>query len=186
VGRFTEKKGPFLTLLAFARAHRELPDLSLTMVGDGPLLQPSRLLARALGIEDAVCFEGVKAPLEVAALLRTARAFVQHSMVAGDGDSEGTPVAVLEAGAAGLPVIATFHAGIPDVIEHEETGLLVQEGDVEGMAAHMVRLGREPETAQRMGAKGRARVATGFSLERNLEGLRDVLRTCVAERSSTR
>ena len=67
-------------------------------------------------------FAGVQPPHAVAALMRRSRGFIQHSLRTSDGDTEGTPVAVLEAMASGIPVIATRHAGIGEVIEHGVTG----------------------------------------------------------------
>jgi glycosyltransferase involved in cell wall biosynthesis len=104
----------------------------------------------------------------VQAQMAEALAFVQHSVTAPNGDMEGTPVAVLEAGAAGLPVIATRHAGIPDVVIEGETGLLVDEHDVEGMAAMMIRLAEMPETAMEMGSAARKRVREHFSMEQHI------------------
>lgn len=185
VGRFVEKKAPFLTLVTFKQALDELPGsgLSLTMVGDGPLLGSCQLLASGLGLSESVRFAGVQSPAEVAALMKGSRAFVQHSVTAATGDSEGTPVAILEAAASGLPVISTHHAGVPDVVVPEETGLLVDEGDVAGMAKAIVRLAREPATAQRMGSSGRARVRDMFGHEDAARRLRDLV--CRVARSAT-
>lgn len=165
VGRFVEKKGPHLTLLAFARVRAACPDARLVMVGDGPLLGPCRQLAAALGIADAVQFLGPRAHGEVARLMGAARAFVQHSQTASDGDAEGTPVAILEAAAAGLPVVATRHGGIVDAVVEGETGLLVDEGDVAAMAERMRALAEAPELAARLGRAARARAEAHYSQE---------------------
>ena len=175
VGRFVNKKAPHLTLLAFRRVVDAVPDAELTMVGNGALLDACRQMARALGLEGRVCFPGALAPAEVAALLRGARAFVQHSVTSPDGDAEGTPVAILEAGATGLPVVATRHAGIPDVVIHGQTGLLVDEYDVDGMAQAMLSVARDPALAQRLGQAARERIVAAYSLERSLAGLEAIL-----------
>ena len=73
--------------------------------------------------------------IELVQHLKSSTAFAQHSITAENGDMEGTPVGIVEASYAGLPVISTFHAGIPDVINNRETGLLVEEHDVEEMEA---------------------------------------------------
>ena len=171
VGRFVEKKGPYLTLAAFAEAHRQHPEARLRMIGDGALLGVCRDLAGALGVADAVAFLGAQPHEVVQQEMSGARAFVQHSVEAADGDCEGTPVAVLEAGASALPVVATRHAGIPDVVVEGETGLLVDERDVAGMARHMLRLIENPALAARLGQAGRARVLEHYCLERNMERL---------------
>lgn len=163
VGRFIDKKAPALTLLAFAQVRAAVPDARLTMVGDGPLRETCRRIAWASGLADAVSFPGPLAHADVARLMAGARALVQHSLVAESGDSEGTPVVIIEAGAAGLPVVATRHAGIVDVVVAGATGLLVDEGDMAGMAAAMLDLARDPQLAGRMGAAAAARVREHFA-----------------------
>jgi colanic acid/amylovoran biosynthesis glycosyltransferase len=171
VGRFVEKKAPELTLLAFQRVVAQHPAARLVMVGDGPLLGPCQRAARALGLSSCVELAGREPPHKVIERLRTARAFVQHSVRARDGDSEGTPLAVLEAAATGLPVVATRHGGIKDVVLEGETGLLVEEEDVAGMAEHMAGLAADPDLAARLGEAGRRRTAALFTIERSMAGL---------------
>ncbi|MCA9118174.1 MAG: glycosyltransferase, partial [Planctomycetaceae bacterium] len=151
VGRFVEKKAPHLTLLAFAEARRAVPGLRLTMIGDGPLWGACRDLAAQFGVAEAVDFPGAMDHASVCQRMVTARGLVQHSVRASDGDAEGTPVSVTEAQASGLPVIATRHMGIQDVVVDGETGYLVDERDVSAMAERMVQLAREPELAAEMG-----------------------------------
>lgn len=175
VGRFVDKKAPHLTVLAFRRVVEAHPSAELHMVGEGPLLGACRTLARALGIEAGVRFHGVLPHDEVAAWMRRADCFVQHSMVAPDGDSEGTPLSVLEAAATGLPVVATRHAGIPDVVEEGTSGRLVEEGDVEGMGEALVDVLADPEEAARMGRAARRRVEETYSRAEAIEGLYEIL-----------
>ena len=167
VGRFVEKKAPLLTLEAFAVVRRAQADARLRMVGDGPLLEEARAHAAALGVADAVEFLGARTHEAVQAEMRAARCFVQHSVEAPNGDCEGTPLGILEAGASGLPVVSTRHAGIPDVVVEEETGLLVDERDARGMAAHMLRVARDPTLAGRLGQSARQRIASEFSQEKS-------------------
>jgi colanic acid/amylovoran biosynthesis glycosyltransferase len=181
-GRFVDKKGPHLTLLAFAKVVAKVPDAKLIMVGDGPLLDICMSLAQSLGISGAVDFAGVKTHQEVADLMRKVRAFVQHSRVPGSGDSEGTPVAVQEAGGAGLPVIATFHGGIPDVVQDNVTGFLVKEGDVEAMAERMIRVAQDPQLAAKMGQAARARVLSEFTLDHSIKRLSEIIASTAARR----
>ena len=147
-----EKKAPHLVLATFARVLRECPDARLHFIGDGALLGVCRDLAAALGIDHAVTFLGAQPHDIVEREMRQARALVQHSVIASNGDSEGTPVAILEAGAMGLPVVATRHAGIPDVVADGVTGFLVEERDVCGMATHMLALARNPASRASAGA----------------------------------
>lgn len=175
VGRFVDKKAPHLTLAAFAEAHKSDPELRLTMAGDGPLWESTRSLAKALGVADAVDFPGVVTQDQVAERMRHVRAFVQHSVITRDNDHEGTPLSILEAMASGLPVIATRHAGIPDVVEHEVNGLLCAEGDVHAMAQHMNALANDAALATRMGSIGRERAVERYGLKMSLNGLNRIL-----------
>ena len=180
VGRFVHKKAPHFTLQAFQQVRAEHRDARLIMFGDGYLLESCSELARSLGLADAVEFRGATRHHEVRAALREARAFVLHSVEAADGDSEGTPVALLEASASGLPVVATRHAGITDVVIDGETGSLVDEGDVAMMAARMIELARNPDLAARQGARGRAHIAAHYSIEKNIAALSSVLTSAAA------
>ena len=133
VGRFVEKKAPHLTLQAFKQVWANVPETRLIMIGEGALWKNCKQLSQNLGIAHAVQFLGKQAHGEVAATLRNARAYVQHSIKTSRGASEGTPISVLEAGASGLPVVSTRHGGIQEAVIDGETGFLVQEGDVEGI-----------------------------------------------------
>ena len=163
VGRFVEKKAPYLTILAFKSVFEKYPEAKLRMAGDGPLLGPCKRLIQALGLDDAVTLLGSCSSEVVANEMRNARAFVQHSVVAENGDSEGTPVAVIEAQMSGLPVISTNHAGIPDVVIDKETGFIVQEGDCENMAKWMLEVLNNPQLAKELGQRGRSRAVANFS-----------------------
>jgi colanic acid/amylovoran biosynthesis glycosyltransferase len=180
VGRFTEKKAPHLTILAFAAALRHCPDARLRLIGDGPLLDACHDLAQALRIQNAVSFLGVRDPGAVMEEMRRARAFVQHSLKAPSGDCEGTPVTIVEAGAAGLPVVSTRHGGIPDVVLEGETGFLVAEHDVEGMAARMVDVLTQPQLAGRLGRAARHRIENCFSIERSIDRLDTIIGECIS------
>jgi colanic acid/amylovoran biosynthesis glycosyltransferase len=187
VGRFVAKKGPLLTIRAFAAALNQLPpansaDMRLVMVGDGPLLPAACQLVDQLGLGDRARFPGLCPPVEVAERMRQCRAFLQHSLVAPDGDSEGSPVSVMEAQLSGLPVIATRHAGIPEVVVDGQTGLLVEEGDVDAMAAAIVRLATDPELAGRMGRAAVRRAGAAFTVAHHLEAVAALVERVVAER----
>jgi colanic acid/amylovoran biosynthesis glycosyltransferase len=180
VGRFTEKKAPQLTLSAFAQVYQIRPDARLRMIGEGPLLDDCRKLAEQLGISEAVKFLGAQTPEVVRQELKGSRCFVQHSVEASTGDSEGTPVSILEAGATGLPVVSTRHAGIPDVVIEGETGFLVDERDVAGMAQHMLRLVEDPGLARQMGLAGRRQIEMHFSKQQRLGNLWQIIESCLA------
>ena len=174
-GRFVEKKAPDLTLLAFSRVLARVPDAQLLMVGDGPLLGVCQRMAGALGLGGSVRFLGPLPHRQLADLLRGARAFVQHSVTAPSGESEGTPVAILEAGASGVPVVATRHGGIPDIVIDGETGFLVNEGDIDAMADRMIGLALDPGLAGRLGARARSHVTAEFRFSESLDRLWSVV-----------
>jgi len=157
VGRFAETKSPHLTILAFHKVWQQHPQARLVMVGKdggGELFEACHILVKALKLENHVEFKGILTPDEVHREMRNAYAFVQHSVTTPiNGDKEGTPVAVMEAMACGLPVVVTRHAGINDMVEHGATGLMTDEFDIDTMAAHMVTLLQNPAQASEMGRR---------------------------------
>lgn len=155
IGRFVEKKAPYLTLLAFKQAQGICPDLKIKFIGHGELVQVCKDIAKGLNIQH-VDFAGVMSPAAIATEMSRSFCFIQHSKTAASGDKEGTPVAVLEAMSSALPVISTYHAGIPDVITSNENGILVEEGDVDGMAQAIVKLDQDRLFAENLGKRGRA------------------------------
>jgi glycosyltransferase involved in cell wall biosynthesis len=183
VGRLVEKKAPHLTLIAFARVLHECPEARLRIIGDGPLLGPCRDLVSALKLGDSVTFLGWQPHTVIRNEMQTARCFAQHSVVALDGDSEGTPVSVIEASATGLPVVATRHAGIGDVVIDGVSGFLVDELDVDGMAGALVRLLTDPALASRMGAAGRAQVEARFEKDDRVAQLWSIVESTLEGRA---
>ncbi|MBL7983249.1 MAG: glycosyltransferase [Flavobacteriales bacterium] len=181
VGRFVDKKAPHLLLEAFRQVLAQRPQARLTMVGKGPLWESCAGLVKALGLQEQVSLPGVLAPEAIAERLRKSRAFVQHSVLAHNGDSEGTPVAILEAMAAGVPVVATAHAGIADVVPQGECGLLCAEHDVSAMAAHMIALVDDPQRAGAMGSAARAHVEAHYRMETSIDVLHAVLMRAAAQ-----
>lgn len=181
IGRFTDKKASYYTILAFKKAIENHPDAKLIMAGGGQLLNTCKNLVKYLQIESQVEFPGIITPLQYRELLTESLGFVQHSITAESGDMEGTPLAVLEASAAGLPVVSTLHAGIPDVIVHGKTGLLCQEHDVESMTKNMKTLLDDKELAKEYGGLGKNNIKSNFSLERHIEKLQDILQSSIAQ-----
>jgi len=179
IGRFVDKKAPYYTILAFKQVVDRYPDARLYMIGDGPLLNSCINLVRYLQIEKNVFFEGVKKQQEMSGYFTKVKGFVQHSVTAINGDSEGTPVAVLEASAAALPVISTRHAGIPDVVIDGQTGFLVDEHDVNGMARNMILLLENDEMAKKMGELGRKNIMSNFSMDLHIQRLNGIIQESI-------
>lgn len=179
VGRFVEKKAPYYIILAFSQVVKKYPNAKLIIGGDGNLFEVCKNLIRYLKIENNVLLPGVISREEFTNYLESALAFVQHSVTAINGDQEGTPVAILEASAAGLPVIATFHGGIPDVIIDGQTGFLVKEHDVDAMANKMMLLLEDKVLAIKLGANGKNKVFSNFSIERHLQKLNEIIQLSI-------
>jgi colanic acid/amylovoran biosynthesis glycosyltransferase len=176
VGRMTPKKAPLLLLDAFKAALANGVNLELEYIGSGDLFHMAADFVRMHRLEKAVTLHGARDSAFVAERLKHADLFIQHSVTDSvTGDMEGLPVAILEAMGSGLPVVSTRHAGIPEQVVEDETGLLVDEGDVHGMAQSIVRLARNPELCRRMGRAARHRALQKFSWENNRNQLRAVM-----------
>ena len=185
-GRFVDKKAHYYTILAFNEVLKKHPDARLVIAGDGVLLNACINLVRFLRIGHAVFLPGVINLEQFAEYLSVARAYVQHSVTALDGDMEGTPVAILEASAAGLPVISTRHAGIPDVVVDGSTGFLVDEHDVISMSKHMMTVLEDEHLARKIGANGKLFVMENFNREAHLGLIARVLQDAVSSGIGTR
>lgn len=175
VGRFINKKAPNNTILAFKIVLKTHPDAKLLMAGDGILLNSCKKLIKHHQLENNIQLLGVITPETYRDLLSESLAFVQHSVKADDGDMEGTPLSVLEASVAGLPVISTYHAGIPDVILNKKTGLLCEEHDITTMSKFMLQLLDDVAYAKQLGDAGKQHVKDNFSLERHIDELNKML-----------
>lgn len=176
VGRMVAKKAPLLTLEAFSRALRVCPDLRLDFVGDGDLFLPAAQFVRDAGLDGKVALHGSQPNETVRTLMEQADVFLQHSVVDPvTGDEEGLPTAIQEAMAHSLPVISTFHAGIPEAVQDGMTGYLVREGDTAAMAERIVRLARDRGLRRQMGVAGWRRAREQFSWERSKGVLLEIL-----------
>jgi colanic acid/amylovoran biosynthesis glycosyltransferase len=174
VARLVEKKGVDTVIRALALLRPEFPALRLDVVGDGPLRSELERLAGAAGVAEAVRFHGAQTGIRVAEFMRDADCFVLSSVTGADGDEEGTPTVLMEASSMTLPVVSTWHSGIPEVVLDGETGLLAPPGDVEALADRIRRLLRDPELRRRLGDRGRAHIAEHFDmpvLTRRLEAI---------------
>ena len=124
------------------------------------------------GLEENVRFLGHQTEREVRQLLLESDIFVLPSVVAGNGQMEGIPVALMEAMATGLPVVASDLSGIPELVEHEVSGLLCPPRDHMCLADAVERLANDSGLRQRLGTNGRRRVESEFSLESSAQALR--------------
>jgi colanic acid/amylovoran biosynthesis glycosyltransferase len=142
----------------------------LRLVGSGPDDAPLRATVAQAGIGDAVVFEGARNQDELLALYRESDAFALASF------AEGVPVVLMEAMAMQIPCVATWVNGVPELIEHETSGLLVAPSSAEGLARALERLVRDPPLCERLGAAGRARVVEAYDVGKNVSGLAEIFR----------
>jgi glycosyltransferase involved in cell wall biosynthesis len=158
VGRLTAIKGLRVLMAAFIEAGKVNPSLRLTLVGDG---EDRATLERLAGpADDRIQFLGARTQSEVADELRTADIFVLPSF------AEGVPVVLMEAMASGLPVISTQVAGVPELVAHGESGLLVPPGDTQSLSEAILTLASNAKLRTDMGANGRAKVEAEFDVDR--------------------
>jgi glycosyltransferase involved in cell wall biosynthesis len=174
VGRLVPKKDPLATIEAVRLASERGAPVSLDLIGDGPLLDDARA---AIERDRApVRLHGAQTNEHVRQAMAGADIFVQHSRTdPATGDEEGMPVAVLEALASGLPVVSTRHAGIAEAVVEGVTGLLVDEGDIDGMADALVDLASDADRRRDMGDAGWRRATARYSIERERDDLRALL-----------
>ncbi len=158
IGRMTSVKRTDDVLRSFKMLRDRGIDAALCMVGDGPDFDRVLTLASELGIMRDCLFPGYQE--DVAPFFGAFDVFVLPSA------SEGTPVTAIEALASGCPVVATRVGGVPDVVRDGEDGLLVEPGDVEALAGHLVWLAADPDLRARLGASGRERVTGRYDVSR--------------------
>jgi glycosyltransferase involved in cell wall biosynthesis len=163
VGRLVEEKGVEDLLLAVSRLRDDLPDLTALVVGQGQDRADFEHLAATLGIRDRVAFTGWVDSADVPAYLSAADIFVGPSRRAANGWVEAQGLTFLEAMAVETPVIATRLGGVVDSVQHERTGLLVDERSPEQIAHAIQRLASTPDLARTIATRARERVIEGYS-----------------------
>lgn len=171
VGRLIEKKGFGILLRAAALARADGAQFVLEIVGDGPEREDIERLAAGLGLREVVILHGRLTQDELLPIYARAHAFVLASVVAGDGDRDGIPNVLLEAMAMGVPVLATTAGGIPELVQHEVTGLLSQPGDVADLADQLQRIVYDEDLRARVRQAAREKVLAQFDISRNVEQL---------------
>src|SRR5947207_2008811 len=173
VGRLINKKGFDVLIDACA----DLPELHFRceIAGDGPVRQELQTRIARHNLRERVFLTGTKTQSEIAARLAEASAFALPSRVDSDGAMDNLPTVIMEAMASALPIIATGVGGVPEMVRHGETGVLVPQNDAGAVAKAVRRLLENRALARELGARGRERCAEMFSLERNVEALRNIL-----------
>ena len=164
VGRAVAKKGYDDLLDALALLPAAL-QWRLVHIGGGDALKPLRASAARLGLADRIEWRGAQAQQVVLQAYREADVFVLASRIADDGDRDGLPNVLLEAQSQALPVVATDVAGIPELIVHEQTGLLAPQRTPQALADGLQRLIVDASLRQRLGDAGQRRIVEDFAQE---------------------
>ena len=171
VGRFVEKKGISRLIRALALLRDQGRRFRCELVGDGPLRSAIEREVRRLGLEALVTFAGSRPQEELPDRYRRATLLAMPAVLARDGDRDALPTVLLEATACGLPAVASRLSGIPEIIEHETTGLLVEPDDPAELARAIERLLADPPLRDRLGAAARAKAVRLFDSDANAREL---------------
>jgi colanic acid/amylovoran biosynthesis glycosyltransferase len=164
IGRLIEKKGVEFALRAVADLVRNGVDLRYRVVGDGPMRFGLERLAELLGIGEIVEFQGWRDQASISELIDDSDILLAPSVTTRDGDQEGIPVTLMEAMASGMPVVATRHSGIPELVDDGCSGLLVAERDCDELVVALNRLIGAPATWPAMSKAARQKIIDEFNL----------------------
>lgn len=184
IGRLVEKKGTEYVIKALAGLIKKGHRVELIIIGDGPLQKSLSDLCHNLGIDGHVYFVGSKNQAQIIEILSGVHLFAAPSIRAENGD-EDAPVNVLkEAMAMGLPVVSTWHGGIPELVEDGVSGFLTPEKDVPALEQKLEWLIGHPEKWGDMGRAGRLRVEKIFDMKSVNKQLESVYQKLVDKRSA--
>lgn len=175
LGRLVDKKNPIALIHAFRLVKKEIPEVRLTIIGQGNLENEMRRLIKKFDLEESVTMTGALPRKKSFPIMNRHWIYVQHSVTTLSGDKEGAPVSISEAAAHALPVVSTLHSGIPEQVIDGETGYLVQEGDFETMAERIIKLIRDQELCEIMGKAGRRHILRINNPQKRVDKIFDLL-----------
>ena len=156
---------------AFASIAVKHPSVTLLQVGQGALTAKLQTLTKQLGIDKRVRFLGAQPHKTVLQLMQKAEIFALPSQIAKSGECEGLPIVILEASACGVPVVSTYHSGIPEAVIDGETGFLVSEKDHKSLAEKLDMLLRDRALGKKMGQQGRELINERFDIRKQTSKL---------------
>jgi len=169
LGRFTQKKAPIINVFLIQKIIKLFLELDLNdfihfqWIGDGEYFNVCNELINQLNLSKYVTFNRTLENMDALEIMSKSSVFIQNSIQATDGNCEGTPVALLEAGAMGLAVVASKHEGIIDVIEHGFDGYLAEPGDIESLAKHVVDLCKNKELRDLFGSELKKKIYNKYN-----------------------
>lgn len=171
IGTLHEVKGQRYLIDAIAVLRDQGIYVACELVGDGPDRDALERQVRQRGVADRVTFFGHRSRDQVIEHLKHADLLVAPSVPSSDGRREGIPVVLIEAMASGVPVVASRLSGIPELVQHEKTGLLAEPADVDGLAAAIRRLFTDRSLAQHLSCEARRYIEVEFNLHKNTNAL---------------
>jgi colanic acid/amylovoran biosynthesis glycosyltransferase len=177
IARLTEKKGLEYAIKAFhwiISKSKVSASIKYTIIGDGELRDDLYALVIKLGLKEMIHFTGSMDQEEIITCMQNSNIFILHSVTCIDGNMEGIPVVLMEAMASGLPVISTFHSGIPELVKNGEAGFLVPERDVRGLAEKILYVMNNKHLWKKIGERGRKIIEKEFNskkLNSELKGI---------------
>jgi glycosyltransferase involved in cell wall biosynthesis len=171
VGRLIPKKGFADLIRTCALLNERGKSFRCEIIGEGPLDNELRQQIDKLHLQNNVALMGAKPQTQLRARLAAANIFVLPSVIDPDGGMDNLPTVIMEAMATGLPVVSTNIGGIPEMVIENQTGFLVQPGDIAGMADAVERVINDSSSAARLGQSGHERARALFSIEKNVREL---------------
>jgi colanic acid/amylovoran biosynthesis glycosyltransferase len=172
--RLIEKKGLPTALRAFAKFAERFPGSTITIAGEGPLLDQLKELARELEIDHQTAFAGFVSQQQLREIFYASHIFLHPSETGRDGNQEGVPNSMLEAMASGLPVFATNHGGIPEAIENGVSGVLVAEQDGVALARALLESAQDRHLLAKLAREGADAVAQKFDQRNQVRRLEEI------------
>ncbi|WP_071393139.1 glycosyltransferase [Bacillus tuaregi] len=169
VGRLVEKKGHHVLMEAFQKFKQKYPQATLTIIGRGELEEELRALAEQLKLGSSFQLLNHLPKDKVREHMENADLFVAASMEAANGDVEGIPNTLKEAMALGVPVVSTTHAGIPELVTHKKEGLLVQENNVDELAAALEQMFTNRKSWEKYTRAARLKIEQSFDQAKQLQ-----------------
>lgn len=179
VGSLIEKKGHEFLIKACSKLKEKDIPFHCVIIGTGPQHDYLENLIKENNLVNEVILPGRMSQDWVKERLRSSQMFVLACVTTEDNDQDGIPVAIMEAIAMGVPVISTAVSGIPELIKHEKTGLLVKQRDPDALAAAMIRLSEHPEKGEVINQNSYELIEREYDIHKNVEKLREIFSTVV-------
>jgi len=171
---FTLTKDVIGLIKAFNIARKTEPKMVLNLIGDGPSKRKTINLAHSLKLNDCIKFKDFLSHSVLAKELYKNNIFIYPCVTSKKGAIEGMPTSIMEAMATGMPIISTWHGGIPELIKHGKNGYLVKENDIRGLAEKMIYLANNPDLILKFGVQARKDIEKNFDLKTQVKKLENI------------